>query len=90
MNSTGDQANRSLTVASPDFPTVETRRIAPLIRSLRPRQWTKNLIVFFGLIFGEQLGNPQAVTRATLAFAIFCALSAVVYLINDIRDREAD
>ena len=90
MKNTGDQANRSLTAATPDFPTVETRRIAALIRSLRPRQWTKNLIVFFGLIFGEQLRNPEAVTRATLAFAIFCALSGVVYLINDIRDREAD
>ena len=90
MKNTGDQANRSLTAASPDFPTVETRRIAALIRSLRPRQWTKNLIVFFGLIFGEQLRNPEAVSRATLAFAIFCALSGVVYLINDIRDRDAD
>ena len=90
MKNSGDQANRSLTAASPDFPTVETRPIAALIRSLRPRQWTKNLIVFFGLIFGEQLRNPEAVVRATLAFAIFCALSGVVYLINDIRDREAD
>jgi 4-hydroxybenzoate polyprenyltransferase len=90
VKNTGDQANRSLTAASPDFPTVETRPIAALIRSLRPRQWTKNLIVFFGLIFGEQLRNPEAVVRATLAFAIFCALSGVVYLINDIRDREAD
>ena len=89
MKNSGDPANRSLT-ASPDFPTVETRPVAALIRSLRPRQWTKNLIVFFGLIFGEQLRNPEAVVRATLAFAIFCALSGVVYLINDIRDREAD
>jgi len=90
VKNSGDQANRSLTAASPDFPTVETRPIAALIRSLRPRQWTKNLIVFFGLIFSEQLRNPEAVTRATLAFVIFCALSGVVYLINDIRDREAD
>jgi len=89
VKNSGDPANRSLT-ASPDFPTVETRPVAALIRSLRPRQWTKNLIVFFGLIFGEQLRNPEAVVRATLAFAIFCALSGVVYLINDIRDREAD
>jgi 4-hydroxybenzoate polyprenyltransferase len=87
---TGDQADRSLTAASPDLATVETRPISALIRSLRPRQWTKNFIVFFGLIFSEQLGNPDAVLRASLAFLIFCALSGVVYLINDIRDREAD
>ena len=58
--------------------------------SLRPSQWTKNLFVFAGLIFGLQLGNPTAVWRATAAFGIFCLLSGVVYLVNDIRDREAD
>jgi 4-hydroxybenzoate polyprenyltransferase len=58
--------------------------------SLRPGQWTKNVFVFAGLIFGLQLGNAAAVWRACAAFAIFCALSGVVYLINDIRDRDAD
>jgi 4-hydroxybenzoate polyprenyltransferase len=81
--------SRAIT-SSTEFPTVETGRISALIRSLRPRQWTKNLIVFFGLIFSEQLRNPDAAARATLAFIIFCALSGVVYLINDIRDREVD
>ena len=61
-----------------------------VLLSLRPSQWTKNLFVFAGLIFGLQLGNPTAVWRASAAFAIFCLLSGVVYLINDIRDREAD
>jgi 4-hydroxybenzoate polyprenyltransferase len=63
-----------------------------LLRSVRPNQWTKNLLVFAGLIFSEQhlLLQPHAVARATLAFAVFCALSGVVYLVNDIRDREAD
>lgn len=61
-----------------------------LFLSLRPSQWTKNLFVFAGLIFGLQLGNPTAVWRASAAFVIFCLLSGVVYLINDIRDRDAD
>jgi 4-hydroxybenzoate polyprenyltransferase len=61
-----------------------------LFRSLRPRQWTKNFIVFFGLIFSGQLLNPHAAASAGIAFVIFCALSGVVYLINDVRDREAD
>ena len=61
-----------------------------LIRSLRPRQWTKNVLVFAGLIFGEKLRDPHALALAVGAFAAFCALSGVVYLINDIRDREAD
>lgn len=61
-----------------------------LLHSLRPSQWTKNLIVFAGLIFGEELRNPAAVAQALTAFGVFCALSGVVYLINDIRDRDAD
>jgi len=63
---------------------------APLIRSLRPGQWTKNLLVFAGLIFGEKLLDPNAAGRAAAAFGIFCLLSSTVYLINDVRDREAD
>jgi 4-hydroxybenzoate polyprenyltransferase len=63
---------------------------ANLLVSLRPSQWTKNLIVFAGLIFGEELLNPVATGRAMAAFAIFCGLSGVVYLLNDVRDRDAD
>jgi len=66
-----------------------------LLLSLRPSQWTKNLIVFAALLFGERGAapaflDPQAIGRAVAAFGIFCALSGVVYLINDIADREKD
>ena len=61
-----------------------------LVAALRPRQWTKNLIVLAGLIFGERLLDPAAVADALVAFGVFCLLSGVVYLVNDIRDREAD
>ncbi|ODS59150.1 MAG: hypothetical protein ABS36_02635 [Acidobacteria bacterium SCN 69-37] len=61
-----------------------------LVLALRPRQWTKNLIVFAGLIFGERLLDPTAVAHALIAFGVFCLLSGVVYLVNDIRDRDAD
>jgi 4-hydroxybenzoate polyprenyltransferase len=61
-----------------------------LIRSLRPEQWTKNLIIFAALLFGERLLDPSAVGSAAAAFAIFCILSGVVYLINDVADRHAD
>lgn len=63
---------------------------AHLLRSLRPRQWTKNLFVFVGLIFGDKLTDPHSVAVAFAAFGVFCLLSSTVYLINDIRDREAD
>jgi 4-hydroxybenzoate polyprenyltransferase len=58
--------------------------------SLRPAQWSKNLLVFAGLLFGRRLLDPMAVRDAVLAFAVFCVLSGVVYLVNDIADRDAD
>jgi 4-hydroxybenzoate polyprenyltransferase len=61
-----------------------------LIISLRPAQWTKNLLVFAALVFAERLFEPRAVLLSATAFAIFCALSGVVYLINDIADRRVD
>lgn len=70
-----------------------------LFLSLRPSQWTKNLIVFAALIFGQRsvdgrlvgtLVDAESILLSIQAFVIFCALSGVVYLINDIADREAD
>jgi len=63
------------------------------LRSLRPEQWTKNLIVFAGLLFqpgARELFNPVALARTVTAFVAFCLLSGVVYVFNDITDREAD
>jgi 4-hydroxybenzoate polyprenyltransferase len=61
-----------------------------LLVSLRPEQWTKNLLVLAGVVFGGRLLEPPAVAIALAAFAIFCALSGAVYLFNDVADREAD
>jgi 4-hydroxybenzoate polyprenyltransferase len=66
-----------------------------LLVSLRPAQWTKNLIVFAALMLGQRgtspaFLDPQAIAQAVGAFAIFCALSGVVYLINDVADRDKD
>ena len=63
---------------------------ASLFGSLRPDQWTKNLIVFAALIFAVKLLDPAALAYASAAFLIFCALSGAVYLINDVSDREQD
>ena len=59
---------------------------------MRPRQWLKNTIIFAALVFDRQLatGNWPAVLRTFLGFVIFCLLSGVVYVINDIADMEAD
>ncbi len=58
-------------------------------QALRPRQWTKNLIVFAAPLFAFHLDLP-ALSAAALAFGLFCAASSSFYLINDIADVEAD
>jgi 4-hydroxybenzoate polyprenyltransferase len=69
------------------FPTLKA-----LIKAMRPRQWTKNVVLFAALVFDQQLtvGNLPAILRTTAGFLIFCLLSGVVYIINDIADVEAD
>jgi 4-hydroxybenzoate polyprenyltransferase len=75
----------------PALDAVPGRSLAlHLLISLRPGQWSKNLVVFAGLLFGRRLFDADAVARAVAAFVVFCALSGVVYLVNDVADRESD
>ena len=69
---------------------ARTSTVRLLLISLRPEQWTKNLFVFAGVLFGGHLLDVPAMLRAVAAFAVFCALSGVVYLFNDLADRAAD
>ncbi|MCI0531151.1 MAG: decaprenyl-phosphate phosphoribosyltransferase [candidate division Zixibacteria bacterium] len=64
--------------------------IKDIIFSLRPQQWTKNLLVFAALIFAKQLTDPSSVLDAILTFVSFCLLSSAVYLINDLLDADSD
>lgn len=61
-----------------------------LLLSLRPKQWTKNGLLFIGLIFALKLGQLDLVVTAVLAFVDFCALASATYLINDLADIEND
>jgi len=61
-----------------------------LLVSLRPHQWTKNLVVLAALAFSKHLFEADAILRAGIAFVVFCALSGAVYLINDLSDLERD
>lgn len=58
--------------------------------TLRPRQWTKNLLLFAGVIFAQKLGHPPCVVRAALGALVFCLASGVIYVFNDIVDRDLD
>jgi 4-hydroxybenzoate polyprenyltransferase len=61
-----------------------------LIKTMRPRQWTKNGFVFFALIFDKQLFVREAFLRTLAGFFLFCLISSSVYIFNDIADIEAD
>ncbi len=58
--------------------------------AMRPRQWTKNLLLFAGLLFAEKLGDVHRVWLNVLAFVSFCLISGAVYIYNDLRDVEQD
>lgn len=61
-----------------------------LVNQMRPRQWSKNLILFAGLIFSKNLMNGGMVVRSAAAFMVFCLLSGMVYTINDLIDLSED
>ena len=75
--------------ATPPPPAGLPAGVRAVLVSLRPRQWIKNLFVFGGLIFAQKAFTPSAWV-ALGAFAVFCALSGAVYLLNDVADRERD
>jgi len=67
-----------------------TNTLALVLASLRPKQWTKNLFIFAGVLFSQNLFDPRLLLKAVAAFLIFCALSGAMYIINDLADLERD
>ena len=61
-----------------------------LLVAMRPRQWTKNLALFIGLVFAQQLFYETSCIRAIFAFIAFCFSSSFIYLFNDLLDLEKD
>lgn len=64
--------------------------MTPLLLAMRPRQWSKNLIIFGGLIFSGEFKNSESVSAALMIFAAFCLVSSAGYLLNDVIDKESD
>ena len=75
-----------------DVLQLPPRRSAPaaLVVALRPRQWTKNLLLFAGIVFAAEVADPGRWARALTAFAVYCAASSAAYLLNDLRDLSSD
>ncbi len=60
------------------------------IKSMRPRQWTKNVFILAPLVFDGQLLALNALIPTLSAFILFCFLSSTVYIFNDLFDAESD
>ena len=71
-----------------------TRRLLALpgglVRTARPRQWVKNLLVVAAPAAAGRLTSPHVIAQLALVFLLFTAAASAVYLINDARDAEAD
>ena len=72
-----------------ELPRRRSPAAAALV-AMRPRQWTKNLLLFAGIIFAAKLGDPARWLAAVTAFVAYCAASSAAYLVNDVRDAESD
>lgn len=69
--------------------TISPSLVPPYLTALRPRQWTKNLIVFAAPLFASRF-DLQTALGSLLAFGLFCCASSSFYLFNDLLDVEAD
>ena len=76
--------------AVPAAPPTLGRTLLLLVRELRVRQWSKNLVLFAALIFSKNMLQLPLLLRSTAAFLVFCLLSGVVYTVNDLLDLQAD
>ena len=65
-------------------------RAGVVVAALRPRQWTKNLLLFAGIVFAAQLGDVDRWIAVLVAFAAYCTASSAAYLVNDVRDAASD
>ena len=69
------------------------RRRSPLVaavRAMRPGEWTKNLLVFAGVLFSGKFDHLHSVAQASVTFLCFCAIASAGYLVNDLSDVELD
>lgn len=81
----------SLQSGASSSPTRARRSPAvALFVALRPRQWLKNLLVFAAPLAAGSLLEPAVLIPSLVAFVAFCLMSSATYLVNDVRDIEAD
>ncbi|THG30834.1 decaprenyl-phosphate phosphoribosyltransferase [Naasia lichenicola] len=88
------QARRSTTISEPDLIPDQTPRASSvaggILRTARPRQWVKNVLVIAAPLAGVRILEPAVLLDTAIAFAAFCLAASGVYLLNDALDIEAD
>lgn len=81
-------SSRTSTVSSPATGTGST--VSGLIRLLRPKQWTKNLLLFAALLFSFEEIRTETILATLLGFILFSLVAGCVYILNDFVDRDRD
>jgi len=84
------KGSSTVAVVRPRVGVAIRDKVAAVLVAIRPRQWTKNLLLFAGVMFSLNLGSATLLMRACLGFAVFCLLSSAVYLVNDVIDADQD
>lgn len=90
---TQQESVRSYSTSTTPFPPPSLGtigKIQALLAAMRPRQWTKNMAVFIGIVFAQRLLSILDLERTILAFVAFCLASSTIYLLNDLLDLEND
>ncbi len=80
----------ALTTTDPDAAAPRISAARAILVETRPRQWTKNLVIFAPLLFSLNLSRRADVVEVVLAFFLFCLISGGVYIVNDLHDRGRD
>jgi decaprenyl-phosphate phosphoribosyltransferase len=87
MQTSGSSPPNERGLSTPSTPMVQIKGLVTLIR---PKQWVKNFFVLAPLVFSGQFLNGASIAAAVLGFALFSLAASVVYVVNDISDRERD
>jgi 4-hydroxybenzoate polyprenyltransferase len=64
--------------------------VSAILKTMRPKQWVKNIVIFAALIFDRQLTKVSSLLPTLAGFFLFCFITGIVYIINDLADLEAD
>ncbi len=79
-----------MTEAEPAVASAREGEGRAVVAAMRPRQWTKNLLLFAGILFAAQYDDPVKWIEAFVAFVAYCAASSAAYIVNDVLDADED